>query len=30
MAAVGNHCQLRTDGVSGPAEDKLWGKGIKG
>ena len=30
MATMGNHCQLRTDVVSGPAEAKLWGKGIKG
>ena len=27
---MGNHCQLRTGVVSGPAEAKLWGKGIKG
>ena len=27
---MGNHCQLRADDVSGPAEAKLWGKGRKG
>ena len=27
---MGNHCRLRADGVSGPAEAKLWGKGRKG
>ena len=27
---MGKHCQLRADGVSGPAEAKLWGKGRKG
>ena len=27
---MGNHCQLRTDVVSGPAQAKLWGKGRKG
>ena len=27
---MGNHRQLRADGVSGPDEAKLWGKGRKG